>query len=98
MAEKKLLLIGFGISLFISVLNVVATDGMTLLSANGLLYAVGGGLAIALGPIAISLIPAGVHWLIWREKLHGNELAIFAIWLFTCLSMFLASLSQFMNN
>ena len=34
----------------------------------------------------------------WRNKLHGNELAIVAIWFFVNLSIILAALSQLMNR
>ena len=98
MPDRKILVIGFVISLIVSIVNVIAMNDVALMSGIGLGYAVGGALAMVAAPIAICSVPAGVHWLIWRNRLEGNELSIMAIWFFVNLSIILAALSQFMNN
>ena len=91
---KKPLTIGLGISFIVSVFTIVPLNGLSILSGMGLAYAIGGAIALLLGPIAIGAVPAGIHWLIWREKLTGNELSVGTIWAFACLSLVLARLSS----
>jgi membrane protein YdbS with pleckstrin-like domain len=98
MPVKKHLQIGFLISLVISMVTIVPLNDLSLFSGMGIAYAIGGAILIIVGPIAVCSIPAGVHWLIWRERLNGNELSIYAIWFFTCLSLCLASLSLVLPN
>lgn len=90
MPTKNQLLLALCISFVIAIFTFAPLNNLSIFTTDGMVYAFGGGLVLFLGPLLLCSIPAGVHWLIWKEKLNGNELSLWVIWI---LSWFILSLT-----
>lgn len=92
MPKSKQISIFFIVSFLISIATTAVQPELSVLSGGGILNIILTTLAMVLIPLGLCTIPAGLHWLIWREWLNGIELSAWALWSMGCLTSILSIL------